>query len=561
MLTAAVALFALPVLPAQPADLVVENAQIWSDGLPGLARFMAIRGGEVVHVGEAREDLIGPQTRRLDVGGAVVLPGLIDSHVHMLNGGLNLSQLQLREASDKADFIERVRRWAVDLPEGRWVLGGRWSVESWQVREQPTKEWVDPVTGSRPLYLPRMDGHSALANSAALKIAGISKDGPPDPPGGVIDRDARGEPTGILRETAMALVSRHVPPTSSAEKLEALRKAIAHANAHGITAVSDIVAPLDLPIYNQLEPNAPMRFSLYPTASDWAQGASLREMFRDNERVQVRGFKAYLDGSLGSRTAFMREPFLGNPAERPDWRGLPMPILQDGSFLRNARAAGAAGLQTIAHAIGDEANRLLLDNVALAYGDLRGARARSEHAQHLLPEDVARFGVLGVIASMQPYHKADDGRYAESYIGEARSRSSYAFKSLLDAGAVVAFGSDWPVVSINPFLGIEAAVTGKTLDGKFWQTQENITVAEALRGYTSRGAYAMFMERRIGRLAPGFRADFIVLNESVFGDNVRWERIRPARVFVDGEEVALAPTEQSQNAAYTATTACAGCRG
>jgi predicted amidohydrolase YtcJ len=238
---------------------------------------------------------------------------------------------------------------------------------------------------------------------------------------------------------------------------------------------------------------------------------------------------------MGSRTAYMREPFLGNTPDRPHWRGLLRDGIEDGRFERNVAAAHALGLQSIAHAIGDEGNHTLLNVLEAVYAeDLAAARCRGEHAQHLLPQDIPRFGRLGVIASMQPYHKADDGRYAESFIGAERSRWSYAYKSLLDTGAVLAFGSDWPVVTLDPFLGMEAAVTGRTLDGRHWQTQESIPVTEALRCYTSRGAYAVFADNEIGRIAPGYRADFLILNRSPFAADVQWSEIRPLRVFVEG---------------------------
>jgi predicted amidohydrolase YtcJ len=556
------ALIAWAAMPAAPADLVIENARIWSDGLPAFAEFAAVRSGRFVAVGDRDGSLIGPQTVRIDAQGSVVVPGLVDSHIHMLNGGLGLSQLMLRDARDRQDFVSRIQRWASELPEERWVLGGRWSTESWAVREQPTKEWVDGVTASRPLYLPRMDGHSALANSAALRIAGITQDGPPDPPGGVIDRDpATGEPTGILREAAMALVSRHVPSPSREEKVAALRRAIAEANRHGITTVSDIPSIGDLNVYEELARSGgpSVRLMLYPTADDWSVGSERIKTFRGLPNlIEVRGFKAFFDGSLGSRTAYMKEPFLGNAPEQKDWRGLPMPIVENGTFLRNAVSARQAGLQSIVHAIGDLANSLLLDQLGQAYPNLREARCRSEHAQHLLREDIARFGRLGVIASMQPYHKADDGRYAEDSIGPDRSRSSYAFKSLLDAGTVVAFGSDWPVVSMNPFLGVEAAVTGNTLAGRFWQTQENITVAEALRSYTTRGAFACRMEREIGRIAPGYRADFVMLNKSPFEPKVRWSDISPTRVYLEGRLVhqSSGASPSSESPAPSADSAC-----
>jgi predicted amidohydrolase YtcJ len=524
-----------------PADLVVEDARIWSDGRTGFAEFLAVRDGRFIDVGKRNEAIIGPDTERINALGRVVIPGIIDAHLHMLSGGLQRTRLSLRDADDKRDFIEQVRWWAEDLDPGAWILGGRWSVESWADPRQPTKEWVDEAAGDHPLYLPRMDGHSALVNSVALRRAGITNEGPPDPEGGVIDRDpVTGEPTGMLREAAMALVARHIPPPTIRQQVTALRLAASVALKHGITAVGDIPDLEDLPAYERLAELGPdVRFFLYPTASDWAAAAETVRGFRGRPGwVEVRGFKAYIDGSLGSRTAYMREPFVGNPPDRPRWRGLLREGIEDGRFERNLAAAHALSTQAIAHAIGDEANHVLLNTLEKTYGDgLAAARCRSEHAQHLLPQDIPRFGRLGVIASMQPYHKADDGRYAEEYIGPDRCRSSYAFKALLDTGAVVAFGSDWPVVTLNPYLGLEAAVTGRTLDGKAWQTQENISVAEALRCYTSRAAYAVFADNEIGRIAPGYRADFVILNRSPFDADVVWKEIRPVRVFVEGRPV------------------------
>lgn len=531
---------------ASPADLVIENAVIWSDGLEEPASFAAVKDGKFVYVGDKNVGFIGERTEKLDAEGRLVIPGLIDSHIHMLNGGMNLSQLQLRDAKDKADFIARVKDWAEKLPPDKWVLGGRWSVESWEVPEQPTKEWVDAVTGGRPLFLSRMDGHSALANSAALKLAGITKDGPRDPPGGVIDRDENGEPTGILRETAMGLVSRHIPAPSIEEKYEALKRAIREANRHGITTVCDIPSIADLAVYERLAKDAEStcRFVLYPTASDWSEAVARAKSFQGRDGwIRIGGFKAYFDGSLGSRTAWMFEPYLNNPPDNKEWRGLPMPIVEDGTFERNARAAMDGGFQIIVHCIGDRANRVFLDRMLSLYGGdiarLRSARHRSEHTQHLHPNDIRRFGELGIIASMQPFHKADDGRYAEDYIGADRCRSSYAFRSLLSSGAVVAFGSDWPVVTINPFLGMEGAVVGRTLDGRFWQIQERISVTEALRCYTSLAAFGCFMEGSVGRIAEGFAADFVVLNRSLLEEGVPWGEVRPEAVYVGGRRAAI----------------------
>jgi predicted amidohydrolase YtcJ len=256
--------------------------------------------------------------------------------------------------------------------------------------------------------------------------------------------------------------------------------------------------------------------------------------------MKVQGFKAYFDGSLGSRTAWMSQPYRNNPPEQPNWSGLPMPIVTDGAFLRNARAAAASGYQIIVHAIGDEANRTLAKQLLEVYGGaeaLRRARPRSEHAQHLAPDVVMDFGRLGILASMQPYHKADDGRYAETYLGRERCGWSYAYRKLLNAGAVLAFGSDWPVVTQNVFLGMEAAVDARILNGMIWFPEERIPVTEAVRGYTTSAAFACFMENEIGRIAPGYRADFQILNETIFANEVRWNEVRPTAVFVEGKRV------------------------
>ncbi len=528
-------------LQVGPADLVIENARIWSDGLVGFAEFAAVRDGRFVHVGARQADLIGEETVVIDARGRVVVPGLIDSHIHMLSGGTQLRRLHLRDAADRQEFVRRVADHATTLPPGAWILGGRWSTESWPDPEQPTRAWVDDVVGGHPLFLKRMDGHSSLANTTALALAGITAQGPPDPVGGVIDRDPlTGEPTGILRDAAQELVSRYIPTATLQEKVSALRRAATEAISHGITAVSDIPSLEDLPAYARLaEIGADVRFYLYVTADDWADALQrVRSFPQRPDQLEIRGLKTYLDGSMGSRTAYMREPFLGNESSRPDWRGLLRDGVEDGRLASKVSVARRAGLQPIAHAIGDEANHILLEVYRKVYrDDLPAARCRAEHVQHVLAQDIAQYGRLGVIASMQPYHKADDGRYAESYIGPQRAHSSYAYKSLLDTGAVVVFGSDWPVVSLNPFRGIEAAVTGRILDGGTWQTQQNITVAEALRSYTSKAAWAIRAEDQIGRIARGYHADFVILQRSPFDTEVQWEHVRPLRVYVDGRKV------------------------
>lgn len=281
-----------------------------------------------------------------------------------------------------------------------------------------------------------------------------------------------------------------------------------------------------------------MRVFSYPTVSDWGANIKTLKDYKGRQGFfKGKGFKAYMDGSLGSHTAYMRAPFTENPPDKPDWRGVPMPGALDGTYAKNFKAASEANLQCIVHAIGDEGNHLLLNLLEQHVSNLKAARARSEHAQHLLPSDIKRFADLGVIASMQPYHKADDGRYAEKHIGAERCHSSYAYKMLLDAGAKIAFGSDWPVVDINPFLGMEAAVTGRILTGTIWEPQNNISVDQALRAYTSDAAFSAFEEKEVGRIATGYRADFVVLNKSPWAPGVDWKSIKPTLVYVEGKQV------------------------
>lgn len=524
---------------AAPVDAVIVNARIWSDGRTGFASFAAIQNGRFTYVGAPKSELRKVAKSVIDANGAIVIPGIIDSHIHLIGGGESLSTLNLRPAKSRADFVSLVESWAKNLPADQWIVGFGWSVESWPEKEPPTRNWVDGVSGGRPLLLERMDGHSALANTEALRRAGIDRDGPADPPGGVIERDANGEPTGILKESATGLVSRLIPPRTKRQILGDLEGAAAHLNSLGVTAVCDIPGG-DISVYEELakRPNPTLRIFLYPTAPNWTAAIPSLKAKRLREGwVELKGLKAYMDGSLGSRTAYMREPFSNNDPAKRDWRGLPMPGALDGTYAKYFRAASSDGLQAIVHAIGDEGNHLLLDLLKANYPNLNSARCRSEHAQHLLPSDIPRFAELGVIASMQPYHKADDGRYAEGHIGAERCHTSYAYKMLLDAGVVLAFGSDWPVVDANPFLGIEAAVTGRILTGKIWEPQNSITVAEALRAYTSSAAYAAFEEREIGRIEPGYRADFVILSGTPFGPVKSWESIRPRATYVEGRRV------------------------
>ncbi len=527
------------VLSVSPADLVIENAMIWSDGQTGFAEFAAITDGEFIYVGDHDESYIGASTQRVNARGRVVIPGLIDSHVHMIGGGGSLNQIHLRDAKNKTDFIARLKKWGTDHPEQQWITGGRWSTESWDDKTEPTKHWLDEAIPDRPVYLSRMDGHSAVANSMALNLAGVTKD-TKDPDGGRIVRDPQtGEPMGILRETAKGFVGRLVPGKSRSELVADLKAAMRHANSLGITSMSAITSTGSFAVYYQVadEGDQTVRFGMYPSLYSGNIARTKQNFKTVPYWLELKGVKVHMDGTLGSRTAFMREPFNNNPADGRDNVGLLMPQAKDGTIQRIARDCAENGLQLIGHAIGDMANHNLIEFFKEAWDDVRAARPRLEHAQHLLAEDIPEIGRLGIITSYQPFHKADDGRYAEDYIGAQRSKSSYAYKDILNAGGVLAFGSDWSVVTLNPFLGIEAAVTGKTLAGNFWQTQNNISVMEALRGYTSSAAYAMFWEDKVGKIAPGFKADFVVLNTSPFGASPDWANMKPVATYVDGKKV------------------------
>jgi predicted amidohydrolase YtcJ len=515
-----------------PINLAITNAKVWT-GNPNQpqARTILISGEKIVAVGDDTllNRLPNGSATIIDAGGRRVIPGLVDCHEHIISGGLALNRLQLRDANSKADLIRLVKEYAARLKPDEWVEGRGWSVESWVNPAAPTKEWIDAATGGRPALLARMDGHQAVANSKALALAGITKD-TPSPIGGVIVKDPQtGEPTGILKDAASDLVDRLIPGPSMNQKIAALQQAKKLFNRHGVTMVHDMSDPGDgqvfiaarmmptfAPVKEQLRIHSLCSVSLWPGEPCFQpQGDQLEAL---TDWVRPAGFKGYMDGSLGSRTAYMRRPFLDNPAHERDTRGLLVEFATrkaPDDMLSQFRRAARSNLQTAVHSIGDESSHLLLNAYEVVLREFPKARPRIEHAQHLLAEDIPRFAKLGVIASMQPYHKADDGRYAEKRIGYERCKTSYAFKSLLDSGAVVCFGSDWPVVSNNPFLGIHAAVTGKTLDGRVFVPEQNITVEQALTCYTANAAYACFMEERLGRIKPGYLADIVILNHDV----------------------------------------------
>ncbi|HJQ33325.1 MAG TPA: amidohydrolase, partial [Pyrinomonadaceae bacterium] len=479
--------------------------------------------------------------------GGSVLPGFNDAHVHFLSGGFQLSSVDLRDAQTPQEFAERIRRFAEKLPAGCWITGGDWDHERWPNVQGsaplPTKELIDSFTPDRPVFVNRLDGHMGLANSYALKLAGVTRD-TPDPPGGLIVRDPKtGEPTGILKDAAQSFVWKVLPEPSFEEKLDAARAATNHAAAHGVTSVQDMSAGNDVGVYQTLLERGELKTRIYAVSPlpDWQRlgRVGVRRAF-GSDMLRIGGLKGFADGSLGSTTALFFEPYL----DAPNTSGLPGDeMFPEGAMLKRVEEADAAGLQVMIHAIGDKANDAILsiyEQVTKEHGE-RDRRFRIEHAQHLRAQDIPRFGRDHVVASMQPYHCIDDGRWAEKRIGPTRAKGTYAFRTLLDSGAVLAFGSDWSVAPLDPVLGIYAAATRRTLDGKNpggWVPEQKITVEEAARAYTVGSAFAEFAEQVKGTITPGKLADLVILDRDIFKiDPAEIEKVKVRMTVMDGRVV------------------------
>lgn len=524
--------------PAFAADLVVVNAKIWTvhAGQPE-AQALAVWQGRIVQLGTDAEikALVGPKTEVIDAGGKRVLPGFIDSHLHFLGGGLQLSRVELKDAADEAEFGRRLQEFDQKTPRDRWMLGGNWDHDRAFKGKMPSAAIVDNYVKDRPVFISRYDGHMALANSAALKLAGITAE-TKDPPGGVIDRLADGRtPSGILRDNAMGLVSRLIPEPSEEEIAEGVRAAMRACAEQGLTGAQDMEgsAPATrrtlmrvlqrFAQQNELTIRLDVRWpiALHKGIADIGTVANFGSDF-----VRIGGVKGFMDGSLGSSTAKMFDPYVGQPSNTGVF------VTEPDAMRALVRSADAAGLSIAIHAIGDRANAELLDlfaEVARQNGP-RERRFRIEHVQHLRPQDYPRFKELNVVASMQPYHAIDDARWAEGRIGRERCASSYAFRSLKDAGAVLAFGSDWPVAPLDVLGGIDAAVNRITLDtDQTWFPEQRITVAEAIEAYTLGSAYGGGQDHERGSLAPGKFADFIILSRDIL-DPQEQAQIAKARV-------------------------------
>ena len=494
------------------------NARIWTgDVRRPWADALLTDGGRIAAVGSSAEVMKRSDAgvRVIDARDCFVTPGFIDSHIHFLAGGLGLSSVQLRDASTPHEFTRRIAEFARTKPAGTWIRNGDWDHERWG-GEVPTREWIDRETPEHPVWVRRLDGHMALANTAALRSAGITRDSS-DVDGGTIVRDANGEPTGVLKDNAQALVDRTAPPYTDAELDDALQTAMTFVAAQGVTSVHHMGTWDDLRVFERANSNQVLATRIYAAVpiSTWER---LRDYVaingRGDEWVRIGALKGFVDGSLGSHTAAMIDPF----TDAPDDRGLFVNTTED--LYEWTKGADAAGLHMIIHAIGDLANRAQLDiyERVIRENGPRDRRFRIEHAQHLHAADVPRFGALGVVASMQPYHAIDDGRWAERVIGPERAKLTYAMRSLLDAGARLAFGSDWFVAPPTPLEGIYAAVTRRTLDGAHpdgWIPEQRISVEQALRAYTRDAAFASFRDSDTGTLERGKLADFVILDRDL----------------------------------------------
>jgi predicted amidohydrolase YtcJ len=526
---------------AQEASLAVVHARVWTgDAARPWAAALAAKGDTILAVGDdaAIRKLIAPHTRVLDAHGGMVTPGFIDSHLHFLDGGLNLASVQLRDAHSKEEFVARIQAFAATVPPGTWIVGGDWDHTNWG-GELPRKDWIDAVTPRNPVWIDRLDGHMSLANSLALAAAKVTKT-TPDVAGGAIVRDASGEPTGILKDNAKGLMGGVVPPPSPEMLDRALDAAMKYVAARGVTSVVHMGTWSDLEVFRRAHKAGHLRTRIRAAVplSTWERLAqTVARDGRGDDMLSIGCLKAFVDGSLGSHTAAFLEPF----SDAPKDTGLLVTSPED--LYRWTSGATRAGLQVMVHAIGDRAIRLQLDIFERVRNEQHPAdpRFRIEHAQHIAPADLPRFAEIGVIASMQPYHAIDDGRWADKVIGPERAKTTYAFRSLLDLHAHLAFGSDWYVAPPTPLEGIYAAVTRRTLDDKHpdgWVPQQKITVEEALRAYTSDAAYAEFAEKRKGTLGPGMLADFVLLDRDL--TRIPAPEIRNVRVLetvVGGETV------------------------
>ena len=528
-----------PTVKADMADILYVNGNIWTgvEGAEPIDR-LAVKDGNILYAGASK--LIEAH-KVIDLGGQFVMPGFIDNHVHFMEGGAALSSVDLRDAKTPAEFSKRIIDYAKTRPEGTWVLNGNWDHELWG-GELPHKSWIDAQTEDIPVYVIRLDGHMALANSAALRLAGIDKS-TQAPEGGEILRGPDGEPTGLLKDNALNMVLSIIPPPSDDELMEQFENAQTHALSLGLTKVHAVTGyPTETTmrdIFEMARARDIMKIRAFVSTpiEDWENGLkAMQARGRGDDILGLGGIKGLVDGSLGSGTAWFYEPY----SDEPDNSGFP--IVEPKTFADWMRAVDDAAMPLTIHAIGDKAIDIAISAMRdIAGDDIAARRYRIEHFQHPGADAIKAIAESGIIASMQPYHAIDDGRWAQGRIGAERAKTTYAFRSILDSGAILTFGSDWPVAPLSPIKGVYAAVTRRTTDDANpggWIPEQKITAQEAMTAYTVSNAFAMREEDVAGTLEAGKRADFVVLsNDPRAVSPVDIQNISVLRTVINGETV------------------------
>lgn len=519
---------------SSPVTLAVVNARIWT-GNPQRpwAEAIAVRGDRIAAVGSSAEiqKMVPKDAQLINAHGQMLVPGFNDSHVHIISAGRGLSSVKLRDASTPAEFTARIKAYAKTIPKGAWITDGDWDHTLWG-GALPTRQWIDSVTPDNPVWVSRLDGHMSLANGLALAAAHVTK-ATKEVDGGVIERDAKGEPTGLLKDNAQGLVDDSMPDPPDAVADRDFDAAMHFLAERGVTSAQNMGGSwYDNAVFERAHKAGRMItriYSVVPLATWERLRDTVAARGHGDEWVRIGGLKGFVDGSLGSHTAAMLQPFSDAP------RDSGLLVTSPESLYARTSGADKAGLNVMVHAIGDRAIRIQLDNYERVEREdgPKDRRFRIEHAQHIAPSDMPRFAKLGVIASMQPYHEMDDGRWAEPIIGHERSKTTYAFKSILESGAHLAFGSDWSVAPPTPIEGIYGAVTRETLDGKHpggWIPEQKITVEDALRAYTSGAAYASFEEKIKGTLERDKLADFVLIDKDLTA--IPPEEIRNAHIMM-----------------------------
>lgn len=552
---AGLALSALGAVAAEPppeADLIVRHARVWTvNAAQPEAEAVAVLRGRIVAVGSDKAVMAwrGARTQVVEARGRRLLPGFNDAHTHFEDGSASLASVQLNDAGSLGEFVRRLGAFASGTPKGEWIRNGRWDDTKWSPALLPMRRDIDAVTPDNPVAVWRSDGHMVLGNSRALALAGITR-ATQDPPGGVIVRDATGEPTGALKDAAAELLESVIPAPTLEQRRHAIERGLKEAAALGVTSVQEMAIDYrTLAVYSQLlrEGKLTMRVYAAPGIANVEDQAKLGigRAFGAPE-LRLGALKTFADGSLGSRTAYFFQPF----DDQPGNRGLLAADMQPRERIRDRMLrADESGLQLCTHAIGDAGISAILDlyrEVDNAHGH-RDRRWRIEHAQHMAAADFDRFADLGVIASVQPYHAIDDGRWAEPRIGHDRASRTYPFRTFLDRRVRLAFGTDWPVAPLNPMLTLYAAVTRATLDGKNpngWFPEQKLTIEESIAAYTLGSAYAEFQDGIKGSIEPGKLADFVLLSTDVLAvPAVEIRNVQVARTWIGGQEIYRAAAE------------------